>query len=1157
MEDNQRQILTFRFSDSREEAIYRRLLLMGPGPSAFFRDACHLKSSSSIINLKSTTHLIAHCLREIESAIGSVLSPLSENQAVKNEKGAHATRIKYAVTGLELSPAETSQLMSLWLSFAGEDNDNGLAKRAHRKNLDYPRESGDEFDAWWSSVLSLFDIILRSYEERYGRSMDYIDRLLAQSRISREKIAALKKSLPLNVTTYRYLFNKLTDPSWVKPLHEKGFFDNPFELFREDDSTQGYPWPQSEYLKRMAEQGDNNTNKQVLEIMQEVGRKTDNYFIHEDFTKAALAMSVDLAVLWAEFEIKWLRKGNKTHGFLEDDFGNLASKLANEGRSDVAVRFAEELLNVLPDPDAEKKSIPKNEAEEIAFSVLQPQIRCERYNYEEILKKNMPDLRNAAPFETLDLLCKLLEKAIIYSNAKGETGKPYDLTRIWRPAIESNNQNYSDMIDGPLITAVRDTAETICKENPSKIKDVVEKIESFGWNVFKRIGLYLLTVLNKPPMAMIKERLLCETAFDAPAFRHEYASLLKKYFDLLNAEQKKQIWCWINDARSLKEYYEKNETELTAEQKGTELRRWQYCKLATIKEHLKDNWKTKYESLHDEFPDKDVVAEDNGVFWRNKIGAESPKQFEELKIMPIPEQIEYLKAWKPTGRFGGATPVGLGRVLEALVAEDNNKYAEGIGLFLDENIDPTYIRHLISGFSLALENNKSLPYESVFTLCKWVVDQPRDILERVILAGLRDNLDIDLNWRNARSEIARLMERIFHDDMNFPFDLRDKAWAIIGHLTEDPEPTLDDEEKYGGDNMDPLTMSINYTRGKAMHAVVKYALWVYRNIQKRENREPGFDDKELKNVRKVLDEHLKVTNKKYGRSLTDRAVYGEMLPQLMRLDAEWFKKNIKKIFPSAPGNKNLREAAWSTYLIYSRLYDQVFEALKEIYEQEVKELVGKTIKEGKSRNAELRLVEQLVVLYAREEIDLNNGGMIDILFRTTPGELKVHAMEFMGRSLAAEGAPQSQVVSRFKALWEWREKSIGGLEQMPEKELSAFGWWFASGKCGDDWALPYLENVLSKTGIGRAHLPVFERMSDIFEKYPDKALRCLRLFIEKNDDPWFFRAGRQQKGVWTLLDQAVRSNNSDIRDEAGKIINILGSRGHLQYRELYNKLKGK
>jgi len=86
------------------------------------------------------------------------------------------------------------------------------------------------------------------------------------------------------------------------------------------------------------------------------------------------------------------------------------------------------------------------------------------------------------------------------------------------------------------------------------------------------------------------------------------------------------------------------------------------------------------------------------------------------------------------------------------------------------------------------------------------------------------------------------------------------VWHILKLLTEDPDPTPEHEARYGGSNMDPATLSINTTRGEAMHAVVSYALWVRRHIDSQADAEDqprrGFD--EMPEVREVLDAHLNV-----------------------------------------------------------------------------------------------------------------------------------------------------------------------------------------------------------------------------------------------------------------------------------------------------------
>ena len=60
-----------------------------------------------------------------------------------------------------------------------------------------------------------------------------------------------------------------------------------------------------------------------------------------------------------------------------------------------------------------------------------------------------------------------------------------------------------------------------------------------------------------------------------------------------------------------------------------------------------------------------------------------------------------------------------------------------------------------------------------------------------------------------------------------------------------------------GSNMDPLTHSINSARGAAMHAVVRYALWVHRAIERDQAAggvESNFDG--VPEVRDLLELHL-------------------------------------------------------------------------------------------------------------------------------------------------------------------------------------------------------------------------------------------------------------------------------------------------------------
>src|SRR4030042_3635501 len=86
---------------------------------------------------------------------------------------------------------------------------------------------------------------------------------------------------------YRYFFDRLENPEWVKPLKTKRFFTNPQNpKLDEVNGTIAFPpWPESRYLVRMASLRPDV----VLEIMLQIP-DTDNVRVHEDLAEVALAM---------------------------------------------------------------------------------------------------------------------------------------------------------------------------------------------------------------------------------------------------------------------------------------------------------------------------------------------------------------------------------------------------------------------------------------------------------------------------------------------------------------------------------------------------------------------------------------------------------------------------------------------------------------------------------------------------------------------------------------------------------------------------------------------------------------------------------------------------------------------------------------------------
>lgn len=822
----------FSFEHPEQEELYRRLLQIGPGPAAFYRDACHLMSETA--SLTTRTHLVAHLLREIESSLRDVLRPLSTRPLSEESDGREKHKVCVQAILQVLGIPESDMVAGKWIQLIDEGS---LHEWAHRDSLNAPRPCSDTFTLFFRDVESLFLAVLRRYEVRFLNTYDYIDRIVLRQHPPRD----LKARLPANQLTYRYLFSKVSNPDWLILLQKQAFFNDLPQLVNDDEGQVRvtHEWPQVIYLQNMAKNPSRAVQERVLDIM--LAAETNYYYIHQEFTKGILAMPVDLASRWANSETIWIREGGELQGLLPDYLGDLCIKLAKGGMASTAIDLLREILAILPDPEAEKKRRPKDEAQRIAFAILKPQIRCERYHYEEVLKKNASVLVGIAPFECLELLADLLEKAICYALSDGEILKPRDLSYIHRSAVEDHPQNYGYELDDPLISAVRDSGEAICRQFPGRIAEVIHFLEEHGWNIFKRIALHILRVVDGAPLPLIEERLASYELFDEPAFRHEYFHLAKAYFGKLATDTQRLILTWIDEQKSYREFLETRAPEHTHDQAEKAVRRRQYERLVPIEQYLDKDWAGRYQELKKEFDEPEHP--DFVSFHTTWVGGpESPKKVEELEGMAVPEITEFLSEWKPTGKWRDPTPESLGLALRAAVTEKPEKYSAEIDNFIGQSLDPTYIRNLITGFNQAIHKNIKVEFRAVFKLCQWVIEQERTIPGREMPQGLREGLEIDLDWGPSRREIADLLEKVFNEEIGLPYDFRAAVWGLIEPLTRDPEPDLEYEAKYGGKNMDPLTLSINTIRGKALHSVMNYTLWLCRDIEKREKRHPSFAD---------------------------------------------------------------------------------------------------------------------------------------------------------------------------------------------------------------------------------------------------------------------------------------------------------------------------
>jgi len=941
-------------------------------------------------------------------------------------------------------------------------------------------------------------------------------------------------ALLVHAEQYRYFFDRLENPEWIEPLSSKGFFKTPPAVERDKDkrTIRLPPWPESKYLVRMTRYKP----RLVAQIIQDMDN-TNNAAVHLDLVEALLTMPADVAASIIQKAKTW---AESPYILLPENLGQLISHLARGEKAEGAMAIARVLLDILPDP-RQKKSAEPDEPYRLP---PEPRARLDVQHYEQILKKNYPDLVRKVGLPALALLCDLLDRVIQLSRRRDDDQGPEDYSHIWHAAIEEHPQNIGHTIKGALVSAVRDAAELVVRSKQAPAEEVVKFLEHKRWKVFQRIALHVLKVFSDQVVTLATARLTDRTLFEDIGVQHEYVLLLREHFPHLSSEDQAKILGWIEDAREVDKWKQWVEREKSRQPTKEEVARyreiWQQKWLARIGiEGLPAEWRERYSDLVRRYG-KSEHPESPGYMGGVIVGPMSSKTADELKSMSVVEIVEFLKTWEPPeNMFLEPSPEGLGRVLSSIVAEEPERFATEALEF--QYLDPTYVRAVISGLGDALKQDKAFNWEPVLDLCDWVLSQPQEIPDRQV-----QELGADPDWGWTRKAIADLLPLGFEDRPGvILIQLRENVWNILQPLTDDPNPTPDYERRYGGSNMSPATLSVNTTRGEAIHAVIRYALWLRRHLEKESDAEERFTKgfSEMPEVREVLNAHL---DPEREPSLAVRAVYGQWFPWLVLLDREWVLENVNRIFPVGQLEQLYFDAAWSSYLAFSEPFNDAFSILHEQYFQAIQRIGSHEDVTQDFGNPEEELSKHLMVFYWRGKLALDDP-LLNAFWEKGTDALRGYALSFVGQALLNTPEPISnEILARLRKLWEARSFVAKNDPANHEEEMAAFGWWFVSGKFDSEWVVPQLTTAIKiARKVDPDHMVVKE-LAKIMETYPLEAVKSLKIIVEGDSDGWGIYGWRQY--ARNIL--AIALQNVTAKQEAESLIQYLGSRGYLEFRDL-------
>jgi hypothetical protein len=927
-----------------------------------------------------------------------------------------------------------------------------------------------------------------------------------------------------------YFFDRLENPNWVRGLDQRGFFADPPGLVPAEDP--GYvrfpPWPEGRYLARVAAEAPDA----VASVLQNIPG-SENPAVTELLLKTLANLPDDHIARLADRAQEWVAASFADH--FAEEAAVAALRLLASGATSAARKVVAQLLEVLPDPRLAEKASTKDSPLRASPEAV---ARLSKWNYDRVLKRLVGPMVDAIGLDAVRLLVGLLEDAMRLSSWEDEEGRD-NYSYIWRPAIEDNEQNLDSDIRGALVTAVRDAAIRHVTRNPDEVEATFLLLESRS-TVLRRIALHVLSSIANG-LDLASARMANRELFDDHRVRHEYAALLRTRFRELDAAGQSEILSWIEAGPDLDEYQQRRTTSdnapPTADEIASYAAHWRRDRYSFIEDSLDHDARARYRELVGSIGEPEHA---DFVSWSSSwVGPESPATAAELSKRSVDEVIDYLRRWRPDdegGRSFGPSIEGLGRVFSEVVAGRTTDFAERAPNLI--GLDPTYVRGFFSGLESALREGATFPWARPLALALAVVQYPFEPEDIEV-----PERDRDPGWRWCRGQIGSLLRSGLTDKPNrVPFDLRSTAWAVIERLTEDPNPSPEHEARYGGDNMDPLTLSINTNRGTAMHAVVEYALWCRRKLESLgEDASRGFEL--MPEAAEILDRHVRP---EVEASLAVRAVYGRWLPWLLLLDESWTIERLPLLFPSQ-GNEALAETVWDTYIAWCPPYDSVFRALEDQY----RAAIDRVPSNRKARSfghdtVDSKLGQHLVTLYWRHTIDRE---VVERYFARSDDQLAAAVIGFVGRALRdTTGELSTSVAERLQDLWEWRFSETAPHPEKHALELRAFGTWFASGKLDEEWALDALERSVELVGAPTFGHQVAERLVEVSENHPVAAVRIFARMVEHPEHEWDYVGWRDE--AQAIVKAAFASREADAEEPAATVVDFYLRRGELDFREL-------
>jgi hypothetical protein len=934
---------------------------------------------------------------------------------------------------------------------------------------------------------------------------------------------------------YEYFFGQLSSPSWIAPLAERGRFNHPPPLERVSNNAYRIPpWPEGHYLLRMASVAPDEVAKAIGPECY----KSDNPLVHMLLVEIATNVPGPAAKDIADRELGWLAKQRSSSTLYPEKAAALIIHLIDEGETETALGLSRVMLQVwAPEPKGGGTPIELEDGTTYTYRPSpEPEGRMEPVLSELFRHRVIPTLAAVVAPQLLKDLAHNLNEAVTVHNSNHADDSD-DYSTIWRQFID--NGSHHGTLD-ESVSAMADAIKILVEQAPGSETLILDVLRRYKWPIFDRLSAYTLKIAPNVDKNLLGAYVSDPSKFARRSDNPEFADMLTAKAGELSPDVLEAIFKRIDQGPDPASYEYHLTHRVRPEDRETMessiVDQWTLDWLHPLAGVLDEQHKAQLDKLLTKFnPPAERPFRTSEVFG---VQDHSPVDLDDFKAMPVPELVEYLRTWTPPTigmPFDRPSRAGLGATLAHWVRDNPQRASESIDHFLTTELDPIYLTSMLDAFQSLLRDKSDFDAFAVSRAARWVAEST----DAIATKGEDDGWHRP-TWNWAHMSAARFMAELMLKTERLDLKRADELFATVRAMCYLPHPTPEEEGPYKKESSRYASFALNTPRPVGVEAMIRYGCWL-----KTATPEAEFNREQLTAVFGVLEDKLDPVGEP---SVAVREMFGMQFRTLAWLDREWFISVVPKLFPGKngklPQEKTLDRFAWRAYLHYGGRVLAMLPAMRNRYATAIKSLQrGAT----EIEDADRTLASHLMQFYAHGKIELDDP-LLTQFFALASRSLRAQAVGDIGWIIGKEAAPLGKPIkTRLMSFWESRMFLLKGESRDDAKELETFGWWIASGKFPEQWAVEQAMRILEVQRALRPDFAVVKTFAGLAKKYPYEAVRVVRVLLEEDRDGWSIHGWSQHLDA--ILEAALQDGDN-AKAEAAAMIHLLAARGFRSYRRL-------